>query len=269
MGQRGVSDSSRWAGSIASALLLHSGVAALILIDFGRQPSVADVHAMAAMTVELAPLPAAPEQQQTEKPVGPEQVESRVQPQLRPRAFDPPPEIRTQPPPDALAATPEEKPEAGQVAAADRTTAAPSSLAATEAALQAPVQGASSENATATVQTWENRLLTHLEKHKRYPGSAQRRRQEDVVYLRFTMDRSGNVLQWNIWRSRGYVLLDEEVEALIKRAAPLPPPPPEMGGSTIEMVVPVEFFLHRQTTPGGDDEVGTSPIADARAERSE
>lgn len=252
MGQRGVSDSSRWAGSIASALLLHAGVAALVLIDFGTQPPTAVAPAMAAMTVELAPLPAAPEQQQTEKPAGPEQVESRVQPkpQPRPRAFDPPPEIKTQPPPDALAAKPEEEQKAEQVAAADRTTAAPSSLAATEAALQAPVQGASSENATATVQTWENRLLTHLEQHKRYPGAAQRRRQEDVVYLRFTMDRSGNVLQWNIWRSRGYALLDEEVDALIKRAAPLPPPPPEMDGSTIEMVVPVEFFLHRQTTQG-------------------
>nr|WP_255691797.1 TonB family protein [Luteimonas sp. XNQY3] len=204
------------------------------------------------MTVELAPLPAALERQLTQKPPGPEQVESQVQPQPqpRPRAFDPPPEVKADPPPDALAARREEEPVAEQVAAAERTTATPSSLAAADAALQAPVQGVPSENATAIIQTWENRLLTHLEHHKRYPSAAQRRRQEDVVYLRFTMDRSGNVLQWTIWRSRGHALLDAEVNALIQRAAPLPPPPPEMSGNTVEMIVPVEFFLRRQLAQG-------------------
>ncbi|WP_372362095.1 TonB family protein [Xanthomonas sp. NCPPB 1325] len=207
---------------------------------------------MAAMTVELSPMPAAPEQQVTQRPEGPEQVESRVQPkpQPKPRAFDPPPEVRTNPPPDALAAKPEEEPKADQESAADSTTAAVSAQAAADAALQAPVQGASSENAKALIQTWENRLLTHLEQHKRYPSAAQRRRQEDVVYLRFTTDRGGNVLHWSIWRSRGYALLDEEVNALIQRASPVPPPPPEMAGSTVEMIVPVEFFLHRQSAQG-------------------
>ncbi|THF64890.1 energy transducer TonB [Pseudothauera nasutitermitis] len=252
MRRRGVSDSTRWAGSIVSALLLHVGVAALVLIDFSTQSAMPVAPPLAAMTVELAPLPAALEHQLTQKPPGPEQVESQLQPkpQPRPRAFDPPPEVKSNPPPDALAAKPEEKPDAEQVAAADRTTAVPSSVAAADAALQAPVQGVPSENATAIIQTWENRLLTHLEQHKRYPSAAQRRRQEDVVYLRFTMDRTGNVLQWTIWRSRGYALLDAEVDALIQRAAPLPPPPPEMGGDTVEMIVPVEFFLRRQLAQG-------------------
>ncbi|SYZ51376.1 energy transducer TonB [Xanthomonas arboricola pv. juglandis] len=252
MRQRGVSDSTRWAGSIASALLLHGGVAALMLLDFVAQPPAPVAAPLAAMTVELAPLPAAREHQLTEKPPGPEQIESRVQPKPQPRAFDPPPEVKTHPPPDALAAKLEDKPEAEQVTGADRTTAVPSSVApaVADAALQAPVQGVASENATAVIQSWENRLLTHLEQHKRYPGAAQRRRQEDTVYLRFTMDRSGNVLQWTIWRSRGYALLDAEVDALIRRAAPLPPPPPEMTGNTVEMIVPVEFFLRRQLAQG-------------------
>lgn len=236
-----------WAGSICAALLLHAGVVAALLVDFGFGDAEPISPPLAAMTVELAVLPSAPEQRVTEMPPGPEQVEQKIQPrpQPRPRTFDPPPAIETPPPPDALAAEPEEEPEPEQTAAADRTTAAPSAIAETSEQLQAPVEGSASNSASSTTQTWENRLLTHLERYKRYPGMAQQRRQEDVVYLRFTMDRSGRVLNWNIERSRGYALLDREVNALIQRASPLPAPPDEVAGASIEMVVPVEFFLSR------------------------
>lgn len=249
--ERGVSDSTRWTGSVAGALLLHAGAVAVLLLDFGSREPASIAPPLAAMTVELALLPASPERQLTRMPTGPEQIESRVQPKPRLRAFDPPPQVKAHASPDALAIQPDEKPEADQVVSADLTTAAPASLAtAADDTLQAPVQGVPSEQAAAVIQTWENRLLTHLERHKRYPGAAQRRRQEDVVYLRFTMDRNGKVLQWNIWRSGGYALLDAEVNALIQRASPLPPPPDEMTGSTVEMIVPVEFYLRRQLAQG-------------------
>jgi protein TonB len=240
-------DSTRWASSIACALLLHAGLATVLLLDFGTALPEPVAPPVAAMMVELSSLPATPEQQLTQMPPGPEQIEAPAEPKPKPmpRAFDPPPEVKSIPPPDALATKSEEE-FADQQAAADRTTAAPSSLAPTSEALQAPVEGVPSDRATAAIQTWENRLLTHLERHKRYPGAAQRRRQEDLIYLRFTMDRTGKVMQSTIWRSRGYPLLDAEVNALIQRASPLPPPPAEMTGGTIEMIVPVEFFLRRQ-----------------------
>ena len=236
-----------WTASIFFAVLLHAGAAAALLLDLGLGTAEPITPPLAAMTVELASLPSAPEQRVTEIPPGPEQVEQKRQPKPQPkeRQFDPPPEIKTRPPPDALAAKREEEPALEQQATADQTTAAPSSLAKTQDVLQAPIKGSPSDQAASATQTWENKLLTHLENYKRYPGAAQQRRQEDVVYLRFTMDRNGKVLSWRIERSRGYALLDREVNELIRRASPLPPPPAEVIGNNIEMVVPVEFFMRR------------------------
>jgi protein TonB len=234
-------------------LLVHATAASALLMDFGSGPAEPVTPPLAAMTVVLAPLPAAPEQRVTEIPPGPEQVEQKQPPKPKPRPpkpFDPPREVE-HPPPQALAARPKEEPQPEIPVAAERTTAAPSSLATREDTLQAPIEGAPSDQAASATQTWENRLLTHLEHYKRYPGAAQQRRQEDVVYLRFSMDRNGRVLNWNIERSRGYALLDAEVNALILRASPLPPPPAEVGGERVEMVVPVEFFLRRRMAVAG------------------
>ncbi|MEL1263039.1 energy transducer TonB [Pseudoxanthomonas putridarboris] len=231
---------------------MHLAAATALLVDFSGRPPVPVAPPMAAMTVELAPMPSAMEQKQTEMPLGPQQVEKKVQPKPKPqqRLFDPPLEARHKPPKDALAAKPDQE-EQIQLDAADRTTDTPTSVAMEQDALKALIEGAPSDQASSAEQTWENALLTHLERYKRYPGAAQARRQEDVVYLRFTMDRSGKVLNWNIERSNGYTLLDGEVNALIQRASPLPVPPKGVGGNTVEMVVPVEFFLRRRVARAG------------------
>src|SRR5262249_31285045 len=91
--------------------------------------------------------------------------------------------------------------------------------------------------------TWRGLLLGHLERLKRYPPEAQWRRQQGVVYVRFTMDRTGRVLQSAIEKSAGYSSLDAEVMALIQRAQPWQPPPPEVPGDPLELIVPVQFFM--------------------------
>lgn len=247
------SDSRRWAGSIAGSVLLHAGVASALLLDFAPDRIEPSAPPLAAMTVELSPMPSAPEPRVTAMPPGPEQVEQRIRPRPPPERtrFDPPPDIAANPPPDALPVRKEDVQEPERVeVAADRTTAAPPSVAETVEALQAPVEGSPSEQGRSAIQNWQDRLMAHLERHKRYPRAAQMRRQEDMVYLRFSIDRSGKVLAWSIWRSRGHALLDAEVDSLIQRASPLPAPPDEMGGDPIEMVMPIEFFLERRLAQG-------------------
>lgn len=73
-----------------------------------------------------------------------------------------------------------------------------------------------------------NRLVAHLEKHKRYPRGSQLRRQQDVAH--------------RLHKSPGYDALDEETLALLQRAQPLPPPPSELSGETFDLVVPVQFL---------------------------
>jgi len=106
--------------------------------------------------------------------------------------------------------------------------------------LPAPAAPQVSSNAA---DTWEGRVLAALQKQRRYPRSAIMRRQQGVPYIRFTMDREGKVLSVLLERSCGFPELDREAVALPKRASPLPKPPDDKPGDTLELVVPVEYFL--------------------------
>lgn len=86
-------------------------------------------------------------------------------------------------------------------------------------------------------------LRAWLEKHKEYPRDARLRRSQGTVLLWFEIDRDGNVLGHRITGSSGHAALDREVDALIRRAAPLPAMPPEMSQARLALVVPVEFRL--------------------------
>ena len=86
-------------------------------------------------------------------------------------------------------------------------------------------------------------LLAWLEKNKEYPRRAQLRRMEGVAHLRFTIDETGRVIAHRIERSSGHETLDDAVERMIAKASPLPPIPPSLGKCSLDIVVPVQFFL--------------------------
>ncbi len=92
-------------------------------------------------------------------------------------------------------------------------------------------------------QAFAERLFKHLNAYKRYPASARLRHQEGVVSVRFTMDRSGRVLSFEVVKSSGAAVLDQEARDLVKRAEPLPFIPAEFWRDTLDLVVPIEFFL--------------------------
>jgi protein TonB len=91
--------------------------------------------------------------------------------------------------------------------------------------------------------TWQGRILAALYKVRRYPREAAFRRQQGVPYIRFTINRDGRVLSARLEQSSGSRSLDAEALSLPKRAQPLPKPPEDVRGETIELVVPVEFFM--------------------------
>jgi protein TonB len=91
--------------------------------------------------------------------------------------------------------------------------------------------------------TWQGQVLAALNNVRRYPREASFRHEQGVPYIRFVMDRTGKVLSSRLERSSGIRSLDNEAIDLPKRAQPLPSPPEEVKGDTIELVVPVEFFM--------------------------
>lgn len=90
---------------------------------------------------------------------------------------------------------------------------------------------------------WKARLLSHLERYKRYPDAARAQRSEGTALLSFGMERDGRVLGFYLVRSSGCPELDDEVLAMIEPASPLPPAPPEIREQIVQLVVPVRFRM--------------------------
>ncbi|MCQ4160513.1 energy transducer TonB [Roseomonas sp. GC11] len=144
----------------------------------------------------------------------------RSQPEPQPRARPPMPDQADPPQPGAQAAVAAQ----AQVQQASR---------------DAGRQSASGVSAAGVV-SWQARLIAHLERHKRYPAGARARREQGMAYLSFTIDEEGRVLSASLQRSSGFVELDEEVLAMIRRAARVPPPP---AGLPLTITTPVIFLL--------------------------
>ncbi|MBS3651525.1 TonB family protein [Pseudaminobacter sp. 19-2017] len=90
---------------------------------------------------------------------------------------------------------------------------------------------------------WQSKLVSYLNRHKRYPRAARSRREEGTAQLAFTIDASGRVLSARITRSSGSAEIDGEVLAMIRRASPLPAPPAEIARSRMDLSVPISFSL--------------------------
>ena len=93
------------------------------------------------------------------------------------------------------------------------------------------------------VEDYHARLRAWLERHKRYPRRARRRREQGVVVLRFVADRMGAVLDLEVEGTSGHPLLDEAALDMVRRAQPLPKMPPAMHESRAEHLLPVRFAL--------------------------
>jgi len=240
-----------WPGSFVVVLGLHAGAVGVAL--GWSQAEAPYAPPPAAVMLELAPLPAAPEATPNEAPPGPDLNEVIPEPEPPPPVEMPPPvmaevtlpapeppppvDLRPPEPPKPVEKRPPKPPQPKMTA----PQAAPQQ--ATAAA--APMPGAAPDPPSATLPTWKGLLLRHLEKHKRYPGDAQRYRQEGVTYVRFTMSRDGRVLAVRLERASGVASLDQEGLDLLQRAQPLPPLPSDQPGESLELVVPIQFFLKR------------------------
>jgi TonB family C-terminal domain len=95
-------------------------------------------------------------------------------------------------------------------------------------------------SASVSPAKWQSRLMSHLERRKRYPSESRKNKEEGTAYVRFTIDTSGNVTSISLSRSSGYPSLDKAVVDMVRRASPVPAPPP---GVNRTIVAPVRFNL--------------------------
>lgn len=212
-------------GGVGTVALLIAGGALLTWTTYTAAPAPSALSVF-DVAPPAAPPETPPEQKQAPKPV--EKKEAQPEPQQA-RPIEP---ARIQISPVTVP-IPVTLPKPADRSPVEPETAAPKTL-------PAPAAPQVSSNAA---DTWEGRVLAALHKQRRYPRAAMARRQQGVPYIRFVMDRDGKVLSSRLERSSGFPELDREAVSLPKRASPLPKPPADKTGDTIELVVPVEYFM--------------------------
>lgn len=89
---------------------------------------------------------------------------------------------------------------------------------------------------------YKDQVLLWVKRHGSYPRDSHRFRQEGTVLLHFVVDRSGEILYYNIRKSSGFYLLDQAVKKMMERASPVPPIPERITQDEIEFTVPVQFL---------------------------
>lgn len=86
-------------------------------------------------------------------------------------------------------------------------------------------------------------LISWLARYKKYPKTALRRRIEGEGLLRFKINKSGNLLNYQISKSSGYEILDDAIIDMLKKATPFPEIPDELNTGSFELTVPVDFTV--------------------------
>ncbi|UYB53215.1 energy transducer TonB [Xanthomonas sp. AM6] len=230
----------RWLLSLGGVLAAHAALLAALLCWPARDRAPPPVAPAQALMLELAPAPTAPPAPPTDLPPGPPRQEQRQAPRVRaPLPAPPLPQpLHADPEAPQPSAPAQEQPQAASTAQAS----APPSVAAPPASRYAAAQSLSGA-AQQLRATWQAQVLGHLQRYKRYPRPAQRRRQEGVVQVQFAVDRHGHASAIRIVQGSGHDALDSETLATVQRASPLPAPPPEIEGDPVQVVVPVDFFL--------------------------
>lgn len=247
-------DTLRWLASFGFVVLVHIGVVILVI---NWPESVADHRGepLAAMVVELAPIPVAPKMPPVAAPFG--QLQQEIEPLPEPEPEPEPEEIDL--PPDIpevehaeliLPKQPEVVEESEQLEPQEPVQEQPEQAPLAVDTLvddvaAAPSQGALSLGPSDATANWQVTLLGHLERHKRYPRKSRRKRQEAVVYVKVKINRDGTVIDHRLEQPSAYEALNQESLALITRAQPFPPPPDDITGDSIEFVVPIAFSLQR------------------------
>lgn len=69
------------------------------------------------------------------------------------------------------------------------------------------------------------RVAAHLARYKRFPASALNQGARGTAMVAFHIDGAGRVTSVRLMRGTGSPSLDEEAQAMVRRASPLPPPP--------------------------------------------
>jgi protein TonB len=129
--------------------------------------------------------------------------------------------------------------------AASTAESAPTRNAAPAAVVEAS-PGADNTQADA-LAAYRKQLAELFARRQEYPRLAAMRGWEGEVRLRLRVARKGNLLAVVLDRSSGHDVLDRHALAMIEDMASLPALPGALAQEEIQVVVPIQYKLHKTT----------------------
>jgi protein TonB len=88
-----------------------------------------------------------------------------------------------------------------------------------------------------------DRVRRHLERYKRYPEVALKKKEEGTVMVAFTVAHDGTVTKAWITHSSGNPLLDQAALAMLHDGSPVPPVPEQYWDRSGPIIMPVNFSI--------------------------
>lgn len=91
--------------------------------------------------------------------------------------------------------------------------------------------------------SYQDMVATLLAKAKRYPERALKRGMVGEGSVRLEISSDGSLTKFEIVRSTDASILDEELRAMVRRAAPFPAFPSDLRKNSLALIVPIAFRL--------------------------
>ena len=91
--------------------------------------------------------------------------------------------------------------------------------------------------------SYQDMVATLLARAKRYPERALKRGMTGEGSIRLEISADGSLADFEIIRSTETPILDEELKAMVERAAPFPAFPSDLRKNRLALVVPIAFRL--------------------------
>jgi periplasmic protein TonB len=264
-----------WALLVAGSLAIHS----VLLVALLREPDLHASIGLEAITVELvlgankaaglAPTPSEAETTINSPPVPREDKPEAPLPEIARRDIKPPMPSAARPLQAEISPQPQDRPE---IAVDPKPAEQPTRITAlpkqqdidkpeTEAKI-APARkrddgkNARDRAAPASPQSiasnsigrgrsdadtnYRGLVSAHLARHKQFPADARSRGQQGSATVSFSLDGGGRVTSVQLARGSGVASIDQETQAMVRRASPFPVPP---SGRPVSFTVPVQFYL--------------------------
>jgi protein TonB len=143
--------------------------------------------------------------------------------------------VQAAPPKPVKDAKPAKEPR--RIAAPTRENATREAKASTPSTAANNVGVGRSDNAS----NYAGLVSAHLRRYQQYPSDARGRGDQGTATVSFGLDSGGRVTSARLARGSGVASLDQEVQAMVRRASPFPAPP---DGRPRSFTVPVAFRLN-------------------------